>query len=245
MCVHFVTSRACFGRTLARLQCLSILKDDGIREPAKHKEVEKILGVVPADAFNKLVNLGKAINDFVTDAAAGDQVRSSVVTQSHTYPWTWRTPLCRRMGMRTRMQESWMTQWASLSCSMMTRRWVRVPLLTCVCVCARARICMCACVVCVVCVCVCARVDMCACVQEGHDDEGGEVAIIRDSDEESEDEGGVEADDRGVLAAGLDHGDVEEDKGKHHSMYVFPLCTHLLCCFVCRRVLWWAEGHRH
>ena len=54
-----------------------MLKDDEVREPAKQKEVEKILGPVPSDQFNKLVNLGKAINDFVTDGAGGEAVRYS------------------------------------------------------------------------------------------------------------------------------------------------------------------------
>jgi hypothetical protein len=54
---------------------LVVLKDDLTREPAKQREVEKILGPVGSDAFNKLVNFGKAINDFTVGGAGGDKVR--------------------------------------------------------------------------------------------------------------------------------------------------------------------------
>lgn len=50
-----------------------------MREPAKHKEVEGVLGShLAGDAFNRLVNYGKAINDFVTEGAEGDAVRARV-----------------------------------------------------------------------------------------------------------------------------------------------------------------------
>ena len=56
------------------LQCLSVLKDDGVREPAKQKAVEKVIGIMKSEDFNRLVNYGKAINDFVTDGGAAETV---------------------------------------------------------------------------------------------------------------------------------------------------------------------------
>jgi hypothetical protein len=44
-----------------------------VREPQKHKGCEKILGHLPSANFNRLVNLGKAINDFAT-GGGGDKV---------------------------------------------------------------------------------------------------------------------------------------------------------------------------
>ncbi len=56
------------------LQCLSVLKDDGVREPAKQKAVEKVIGIMKSEDFNRLVNYGKAIKDFVTDGGAAESV---------------------------------------------------------------------------------------------------------------------------------------------------------------------------
>ena len=53
-------------------QALAILKDDSVREPAKHKGCERILGALTGANFNRLVNLGKAIVDFAT--GDGDKV---------------------------------------------------------------------------------------------------------------------------------------------------------------------------
>ncbi len=55
-----------------RVQSLAILKDDAVREPAKQRLVEKILGALSGASFNRLVNLGKAIVDFT--AGSGDKV---------------------------------------------------------------------------------------------------------------------------------------------------------------------------
>ena len=52
-------------------EILSILKDDSIRDPDKHREVEKILTKVPSDKFNKLVNIGKQITDFFPNGQDG------------------------------------------------------------------------------------------------------------------------------------------------------------------------------
>lgn len=45
-------------------EVLAILKDDALREPAKKARAEELLGRIPDDSFARLVNLGKAINDF-------------------------------------------------------------------------------------------------------------------------------------------------------------------------------------
>eukprot|EP00602_Paraphysomonas_sp_CaronLab_P009686 CAMPEP_0185022718 /NCGR_PEP_ID=MMETSP1103-20130426/5423_1 /TAXON_ID=36769 /ORGANISM="Paraphysomonas bandaiensis, Strain Caron Lab Isolate" /LENGTH=2181 /DNA_ID=CAMNT_0027554929 /DNA_START=20 /DNA_END=6565 /DNA_ORIENTATION=+ len=45
-------------------EVLSILKDDSMRDPDRHREIEKILSRIPSDKFSKLVNLGKQITDF-------------------------------------------------------------------------------------------------------------------------------------------------------------------------------------
>jgi pre-mRNA-splicing helicase BRR2 len=52
-------------------EILSILKDDSYRDHDRHKEVEKILSKVPADKFNKLVNMGKQITDFFPNGQDG------------------------------------------------------------------------------------------------------------------------------------------------------------------------------
>ena len=49
-------------------EVLSILKDDSMRDPERHREIEKLLSRIPSDKFNKLVNLGKMITDFDTSA---------------------------------------------------------------------------------------------------------------------------------------------------------------------------------
>ena len=52
-------------------EILSILKDDSYRDHDRHKEIEKILTKVPADKFNKLVNMGKQITDFFPNGQDG------------------------------------------------------------------------------------------------------------------------------------------------------------------------------
>jgi pre-mRNA-splicing helicase BRR2 len=45
-------------------EILSMLKDDRMRDPARHSEIEKLIGKVNPEQFNRLVNMGKAITDF-------------------------------------------------------------------------------------------------------------------------------------------------------------------------------------
>jgi pre-mRNA-splicing helicase BRR2 len=57
-------------------EVLSMLKDDRMRDPERHREVEKLIGKVSPEDFNRLVNMGKAITDFVegddgADSGAG------------------------------------------------------------------------------------------------------------------------------------------------------------------------------
>lgn len=51
-------------------EILSMLKDDKMRDPERHSEVEKLLGSkITPENFNRLVNLGKQITDFVEGEA--------------------------------------------------------------------------------------------------------------------------------------------------------------------------------
>jgi pre-mRNA-splicing helicase BRR2 len=45
-------------------EVLSTLKDQTIRDPERHREIEKILSKISSEKFHKLVNLGKRITDF-------------------------------------------------------------------------------------------------------------------------------------------------------------------------------------
>ena len=53
-------------------EVLSILKDNTIKDLDKHKEVNKILSVIPSELFHKLVNLSKTINDFNINGISDD-----------------------------------------------------------------------------------------------------------------------------------------------------------------------------
>lgn len=56
-------------------EVLSILKDDKLRDPERHREINKILSPIPTDRFNKFVNLGKQITDFARDTTEEEDVR--------------------------------------------------------------------------------------------------------------------------------------------------------------------------
>jgi len=63
---------------LACPQVLGMLKDESMRDPERHAEVEKLVGRVGAEAFNRLVMLGKAITDFVEGSGEG-KARGSIM----------------------------------------------------------------------------------------------------------------------------------------------------------------------
>eukprot|EP00899_Mesostigma_viride_P012040 jgi/Mesvir1/20837/Mv07930-RA.1 len=52
-------------------EVLAVLKDDRLTDPAKKKEVEKLLSALPSEKFATLVDLGKRITDYVVKDAAG------------------------------------------------------------------------------------------------------------------------------------------------------------------------------
>ena len=54
-------------------ETIALLKDDGLRDSDKHKEIGKILSSINADKFNKLVNLGKRITDFHSSEKVDDE----------------------------------------------------------------------------------------------------------------------------------------------------------------------------
>ncbi len=102
-----------------------MLKDDGVREPAKHKAVERIIGSITSEAFNRLVNFGKAINDFVTDGGAAESVcaRASMCLSVHILRMDERCGVCARLTLtRTKQPASLTKAWALLSCLMMMKR---------------------------------------------------------------------------------------------------------------------------
>jgi pre-mRNA-splicing helicase BRR2 len=51
-------------------EVLASLKNDRLKDPERHKEVDALLGAVPGERFAQLVALGKLITDFAPDEAA-------------------------------------------------------------------------------------------------------------------------------------------------------------------------------
>ena len=59
-------------------ETLAILKDQDLRDPEKHTEIQKILSKMSSERFNRLVNLGKQIHDFsVGQGAEEDEDRDN------------------------------------------------------------------------------------------------------------------------------------------------------------------------
>eukprot|EP00953_Heterococcus_sp_UTEX-ZZ885_P035297 18231-Heterococcus_DN1.PRE.1 len=50
-------------------EVLSLLKDDTLQDPDRHKEIQKLLGKIKPEKFNTVVNIGKRITDFSTGGA--------------------------------------------------------------------------------------------------------------------------------------------------------------------------------
>ena len=63
-------------------EVLSVLKDEAVRDSDRQKAVESLLNAMPAEKFNKLVNIGKKITDFSAEqkeAFAEDTLEEELV----------------------------------------------------------------------------------------------------------------------------------------------------------------------
>lgn len=59
-------------------ECLSILKDDALRDHDRKKQVESLLGKLPDERFAALIDLGKRVTDFTSEATGAEVVDNEI-----------------------------------------------------------------------------------------------------------------------------------------------------------------------
>ena len=63
---------------------LSILKDDALRDPDRHREIEKLLTRLSSETFTKFVSIGKCITDFSSSADSDADKKVKFPTRNNT-----------------------------------------------------------------------------------------------------------------------------------------------------------------
>jgi pre-mRNA-splicing helicase BRR2 len=59
-------------------ECLSILKDDALRDHDRKRQIEGLLGRLPDERFAALIDLGKRVTDFTSDTKAAEGVDNEI-----------------------------------------------------------------------------------------------------------------------------------------------------------------------